>query len=445
MEESDPYDSYTSIASFFTPEGFDMGVWISVAVTVFLLIVSALVSGSEVAYFSLSPMDHQKLKDSKSRSSKLVESHLQFPERLLATILIANNFVNVAIVVISTFITDALFDFGENELLGHVIQIGVVAFLILFFSEILPKIYANKASIAFARFTSPMLQVFSKIFWPISSILISSTSIVHKRIIKNKKNLSIDELSDALELTENQLVEEKSMLKGIVKFGNIEVSEIMRSRVDVVAVDINENYSKLIEVANESGYSRIPVYDDTFDEVRGILYIKDLLPHLNKPDTFHWQTLIRPSYFVPESKKINDLLKEFQSKRIHMAIVVDEYGGTSGIITLEDILEEIVGEITDESDEDKLTYQKIDNENYIFEGKTLLNDFYKLLGVDDHIFEDVKGDADTLAGLILELRGEIPQKGDKISYKQFKLEIKEVDKRRIKLIHVNVRNAKEVV
>lgn len=396
-------------------------------------------SGSEVAFFSLSPTDLDVLKNLKSRLSRNVTYLLKHPERLLATILIANNFVNVGIVIISTYITSQLFYFDQNPVLGFIVQVVVITFLILFISEVFPKVYSNRFARSAALFASPAMLFFTRLFWPISSVLIRSTGIVNRKLAKKKLNISIDDLSDAIDLTEVSLTDEKTILKGIVKFGNIYVSEIMQSRMDVIAVDINTSFDNLLKIINESGYSRIPVYKDSFDDVKGILYIKDLLPHLEKQTNFRWQGLIRPSYFVPESKKINDLLKEFQLKHIHMAVVVDEYGGTSGIVTLEDILEEIVGEISDESDEDDLPYKVIDNNNILFEGKVLLNDFYKVTAADDNVFDEIKGEADTLAGLILELRGEIPRIKDKLSYKQFVFEIKEVDKRRIKQILVTIK------
>ncbi|MBA7552389.1 hypothetical protein ES705_44950 [subsurface metagenome] len=368
----------------------------------------------------------------------MVLRHLQIPDRLLATILITNNFVNVGIVVLSSFIANSLFVFSGPAWIGFVIQIIVVTFLILFFSEIFPKIYANRYSISFARLTAPGLKFFSKLFWPISSFLIFSTAIVNRRLAKHSGNISIDELSDALELTEKDLIEEKSILKGLVKFGNKDVCDIMKSRVDIVAAEINTNFKDLVKLINDSGYSRIPVFEETFDQIKGILYVKDLLPHIDRPKTFKWQSLIRPSYFVPESKKINDLLKEFQTNRIHMSVVVDEYGGTSGIVTLEDILEEIIGEIIDESDAEQLSYEKIDHNIFIFEGKTLLNDFYKITGIHDSVFDEVKGEADTLAGLILEFLGEIPNKNDKLTFKNFVFQILSVDKRRIKKIKVTL-------
>jgi len=438
--DSDSFYSVFVLVTSVTVEKLTFGAALAILIMALLLVVSGLVSGSEVAYFSLSPANIDKLKEGNSRFSRMALHHLQMPDRLLATILITNNFVNVGIVVISTFITNSLFVFSGPAWIGFVVQIAVVTFMILFFSEIFPKIYANRFSITFALLTAPSLTFFSKLFWPVSSFLIYSTSIVNRRLAKHSGNISIDQLSDALELTERHLTEEKNILKGIIKFGNIDVCDIMKSRVDIIAADINSNFKELLKLINDSGYSRIPVYEETFDKIKGILYVKDLLPHVNKPKSFKWQSLIRSSYFVPESKKINDLLKEFQTNRIHMALVVDEYGGTSGIVTLEDILEEIVGEIIDEYDEEKLSYEKIDQSNFIFEGKTLLNDFYKITEVDDSVFDKIKGEADTLAGLILELREEFPKKDDKLAYKNFVFEILAVDKRRIKKVKVNIRS-----
>lgn len=439
MEEGEPYHSGLLYLNEILFKGFELPQIIELVVLLLLFFISAMVSGSEVAYFSLTPTDIDTLKNEKSAGSKLIIKHLHVPDRLLATILIANNFVNIGIVVLASFITNTSFDFTNSPVLGFIIQVVIVTLLILFFSELLPKIYANRYSIGFARFTAVGLKFLSKLFWPFSTLLIRSTSIVNRKIVKQGKNISMDELSDALELTEGSLVEEKSLLKGIVKFGNIDVKEIMRSRVDVVAVDVDCSFNELIKTVRESGYSRIPVYEDTFDEIKGILYIKDILSHLNEDENFDWKKLLRPCYFVPENKKINSLLKEFQANRIHMAIVVDEYGGSSGIVTMEDILEEIVGEITDESDEEELPYQKIDSNNFLFEAKTLLNDFYKVFDIDEDYFDEVKGEADTLAGLILEFRGEIPQRDDKLSFKDFTFHIKDVDKRRIKKILTTIK------
>ena len=438
MEDPESYVFLFPLLSIIRPESFDLGVIVGLIVILLLLLISALISGSEVAFFSLLPRELEDLRESSSKASKRILTALEQPDHLLATILVTNNFVNVGIVILSTYLSGKIFDFGDHPALGFAIQIVVITFLILFFSEILPKVYANRYAISFASFTSGGLKVIGKIFWPVSAFLIHSTQIINNRLLKKKNNISIDELSDALELTEVSLTEEKSILKGIVKFGNIDVSEIMRSRVDVVGVDVTTSYLELLKLANESGYSRIPVYEDSFDKICGVLYIKDLLPHLDSADEFDWKQLIREPYFVPESKKINDLLKEFQLKHIHLAIVVDEYGGTSGIVTLEDILEEIVGEITDESDVEELPYKIVNNDQIIFEGKVFLNDFYKVANVDDDVFERVKGEADTIAGLILELRGEIPKVKDKLSYKNFNFEVLEVDNRRIKLIEVKI-------
>lgn len=420
------------------------GVLVALVTGIVLIISSALVSGSEVAFFSLNPGDIEKLKKSKSKSSSLVIKLIEMPDRLLATILVANNFVNVGIIIISAYITASLFDFSQNPAMGFVIQIVSITFLLLFFGEILPKIYANHISLKFARFMAMPLLFAEKIFRPLSFVLISFTSMIKKRFPLKKKNLSMDELSNALDLASHATEDDKSILEGIVNFVNIYVREIMTARVDIVGVEINTKFKPLIALIIESGYSRIPVYEKNFDNIKGILYIKDLLAHLHKPDTFNWQSLIRPPYYVPETKKVDDLLKEFQTNKIHLAIVIDEYGGTSGIITLEDILEEIVGEITDETDEILPVYTQIDDYNYIFEGKTLLHDFYKVFNLDEDVFDSIIGDADTLAGLILEMKGEIPRKNDKMKYKNFLFTVIAVDTRRIKKIQVTVNDLKKL-
>lgn len=407
-------------------------------VLVILLLFSALISGSEVAYFSLRPVDKEKLKSRKGRKYKIVTRFLEKPDRLLATILITNNFVNVGIVILAAFITNSLVDFSMAPTLGFIVQVVVITFIILLFGEVIPKVYAAYFSYKFAVFMGKPLYVLSKVFKPIGTFLIYSTSIVNKRLAKKKQNISIDDLSDALDLASDAVSEEENILRGIVKFRNIDVKAIMRSRVDVVAIDIKTKFTELLTIIIESGYSRIPVYDDSFDKIKGLLYVKDLLPHYQKGDSFKWQTLVRPPYYVPESKMINDLLKEFQTNKIHLAIVIDEYGGTSGIVTLEDILEEIVGEIADETDDEEFVFTKIDDQNYIFEAKVLLHDLYKTLEIDDTTFDDIKGEADTLAGLILELKKEIPKYKEEIVYKNFQFTIEAVDKRRIKRIKVTL-------
>jgi len=407
-------------------------------VTVLLLVFcSAMVSGSEVAYFSLSPTDKKQLADKNNKRSDKVIELLSRPERLLGTILITNNFINVGIIILSAYLMNQLIDFGPSKTLQFLVQVVIVTFILLLFGEILPKLYANLYSIRFSLLMAYPLRFFEKLFYPISSILIFSTSLVNNRLARKKQNISMDDLSGALELTADVISDEKTILEGIIKFGNIDVKEIMKSRIDVVSADISTKLDQLIEIAVESGYSRIPIYKQNFDQVKGILYIKDLLPHIQRSSNFKWQTLIRPPYYVPENKKIDDLLHEFQTKKMHLALVVDEYGGTSGIVTLEDIIEEIVGEITDESDEDEIYYEKISDTEYLFDGKILLNDFYKTIGEDD-VFDKVKGDADTLAGLILELKGDFPEIGETTAYRNFEFTIEALDERRIRKIKLKI-------
>ncbi len=414
------------------------GSILAILIVLILLVGSALISGSEVAYFSLSPTDIQDLENRSSRNSRAVLELLRKPERLLGTILITNNFINVGIVILSSFVMNKLIDFGSSKTLQFLVQVVVVTFILLLFGEILPKLYANLYSSKFAQFMAFPLKFSGKLFYPISSLLIYSTSMVNRRLARKKQNISMDDLSEALELTTENISEDKNILEGIIKFGNIDVREIMKARIDVVSADIKTNLDELISIAIDSGYSRIPIYDKTFDNVKGILYIKDLLPHIQKSKNFKWQSLIRPLYYVPENKKIDDLLNEFQTKKIHMAIVVDEYGGTSGIITLEDIIEEIFGEITDESDEDEVYFEKLSDYEYLFDGKIMLNDLCKVLETEDDIFEPVRGDADTLAGLILELKGDFPDRGEKTSFRNFEFTIEAVDKRRIKKIRLMI-------
>ena len=419
---------------------FTAGIAVSMVVIIILLFCSAMISGSEVAYFSLSPAEKQKIVERSTKKNIYTFRNLESPEQLLATILVANNFINVGIVILSSFTIDSLVDFSNEPILGFIFQVIIISFILLIIGEIIPKVYATKHALKFVRFISVPLYYLIKVLKPFNSLLIFSTSFINKRIHSYNQHLSVDELSQALELTSQlELKEDQEILKGIVKFGNKSVVEIMRSRVDVVSVDIKDSYSKVMSLITETGFSRIPVYSDTFDNIKGILYIKDILPHIHKGITFRWQSIIRPPFYVPETKKIDDLLEEFQKNKVHMAIVVDEYGGTSGIVTLEDILEEIVGEITDEFDEEEKFYTKISENKYVFDGKTLLNDFYKVIGSDDAIFDDVKGEADTLAGLILELKGEIPAKNDVINCKNFIFTIEAVDNRRIKQIKVEIK------
>ena len=404
-----------------------------------LLFFSAMISGSEVAFFSLSPSHINNLKEKKTRTGLMVLSHLEKPDRLLANILITNNFVNVGIVIIASFVTDKLIHFSNSPILGFVIQVVIITFLLLLFGEIIPKVYANRFAPGFARRMAMPLKVLDRIFHPLIFILLHSTRKVNRRLARKSQNISMDDLSEALDLTTDVVLDEKKMLEGIVKFSNLEVSEIMKSRMDMTAVDIRTELNTLVEIIINSGFSRIPVYEDTSDNVRGILYVKDLLPHINKESGFKWQELIRDPFFVPETKKINDLLKEFQEKKIHLAIVVDEYGGTEGIVTMEDILEEVVGEITDESDEAEEFYSRIDARTTIFDGKTQLNDFYKITEVDDELFDDVKGESETIAGLILELKGGFPKVDDVVICKNIEFTVMAMDKRRIREVKVHVK------
>ena len=416
----------------------DFKVVIGILVIIILLIGSALMSASEVAFFSLGPEDLENLKINRDKKSKTVLKLYSNPEKLLSTVLVANNTVNIAIVLLAAFISLRMFDFSSEPILGFIINVVIITFLLLFFGEVMPKVYASRNHIKMALFMAYPLTLLEKVFKPVTSLLIFSSSFMKKRTGTRRSNISMDDLSDALELTSEDFTEDEKILKGIVNFGNINVSAIMCSRTDVTAIDIKYGFDKIVPIIINSGFSRIPVYSGSFDSVKGILYAKDVLPYTNNPGSFKWQALLRPPYFVPETKKINDLLKEFQTKKIHMAVVIDEYGGTSGIVTLEDILEEIVGEITDESDEDQLLFRKLDEKTYIFEAKILLNDFCKVLNINEELFEEVRGESETLAGLILELTGEIPQKDQVIKYGDFIFRIESADRRRIKEIRVEI-------
>lgn len=408
-------------------------------VLILLLFGSAVMSGSEVAFFSLRPEDLEKFKNKKSKKASAVLKLYSNPEKLLSTILVANNTINIAVVLFAALLSSRVFDFSSDPVMGFLVQAIVITFLLLFFGEVMPKVYASRNNVTFALFMAYPIIFLEKIFRPVTSLLIFSTSFVKKRTDTRQTNISMNDLSDALELTSDEFNEDEKILKGIVNFGNTNVSAIMCPRIDVTAIDIKSGFRMIIPVIINSGFSRIPIYLDSFDNVKGVLYAKDVLPYINNPDDFKWQTLLRQPYFVPETKKINDLLKEFQIKKIHLAVVIDEYGGTSGIVTLEDILEEIVGEITDESDDDQILYRKLDDKAYIFEGKILLNDFYKVVNVEEDIFEDVRGESETLAGLILEMTGEIPKKDQTINYKNFKFRIESADRRRIKEIRVDIK------
>ena len=410
------------------------GIVVAIIVTILLLFSSALISGSEVAYFSLRATDRSEMLDHNIRSYQMALRHLENPELLLATILIANNFVNVGIVILSSYIASGLIVFNQPGALKFIFEVVFITGMILFFGEILPKVLAGQFPRKFAAFMAYPLLWIIRFFKPLSTLLVKSTNVVNKHLAKKMKSLSLDDISHALDLTGDEIQEGKDILKGIVTFGNINVEEIMTSRVDVVDLDIKSEFSKVISVIVESGYSRIPVFEEGPDDVKGILYVKDLLPHLGKDNTFEWQELIRPAYYVPETKRINDLLQEFKTHKIHMAIVVDEYGGTAGIVTLEDILEEIVGDISDELDDEETIFSIQPDGSYIFEGKILLKDFFRITEIDEQHFKKVSGEAETLAGLLLELKGEIPAKHETIETGKFIFTILAADNRRIKKI-----------
>jgi gliding motility-associated protein GldE len=423
-----------------TVNPISLNIIMAIFAILILLGFSALVSGAEAAFFSLSPAELNSIRNSRTKTNQVISHLLDMPEKLLATILVANSFVNVGVIIISAYVTNSVFDFSHAPILGFITQVVVITLVIVFFGEILPKIYAIRYSQKVVRFMAVPLDVFEKVCRPVNFLLINTSTVIQRKFSRQGKNISMDDLSNALDLTEHGITEEKKILEGIVKFGNIDVREIMTPRVDVLGISIQTPFKKLIAHVIDSGYSRIPVYNHDLDNIKGILYIKDLLPFLGKADSFNWQSLMRPPYYVPETKKINDLMKEFQTSKIHMAVVIDEYGGTSGIITLEDILEEIVGDISDESDNDEVFHVRIDENNFLFEGKILLNDFFKVLNIDVETFDDVKGEAETLAGLILELRGDLPRKNDVIPCKGFLFTIKSVDQRRIGQIHVTLKH-----
>lgn len=416
------------------------GVIIATILAAVLLLMSAFASGSEIAFFSLSPSDVAELEDGKFDADKKIQNLRDDSERTLATILIANNFVNVTIIMLLNYVIAGIISFGERALLLQFLFTTVIlTFLLLLFGEIMPKVYARQDPLKFCRRCVGGIMFARKLFWPIENILLKSGMMAEKIIQKENHVLSVDDLEQALELTDkNDIKDEQNMLKGIIRFGDETAKEVMTSRQNIVDLDIRSNYADVLKCIEDNNYSRIPVYQDNTDNIRGILYIKDLLPHLTKSSNFRWQSLIRPPYFVPETKKIDDLLREFQENKVHIAIVVDEFGGTSGIVTLEDILEEIVGEINDEYDEEEKFYSKLNYNTFIFEGKTLLTDLCRILNVDDEEFEEVEGDADTLAGLLLEIKGDFPSIHEKIDYKNYTFEVMNVEERRISKIKVTV-------
>jgi putative hemolysin len=435
LDDPEPY-YFLLLNNFVNPFVFE--TLLNIIVLVLLLICSALISGSEVGLFSLKPHELEKIHDADDNSSiSVISQLLNQPNYLLATILIANNAINIAIILLSTITLNQQFNFNIlPDWLNFLIQVIGITFFILLFGEIVPKVYATKNALKMALLMAKPLKFLIAIFKPISYLLISSTNFIDKKIKRKTHDISVEELSHAIDLTNdiNSNEQEHQILKGIVKFGETSVKEIMTARVKVVSIEKDTPFNEVIGVILESGHSRIPVYEETFDKVLGVLYIKDIIPHINKDEDFNWNTLIRTPFFVPENKKLDDLLKEFQERKIHLAIIVDEYGGTSGIITLEDIIEEIVGEISDEFDTDDIVYSKLDDNTYVFDGNTTINDLTKIISLDEEIFIEMRKEAETIAGLIIEVSGKIPQKNEKINFHNLSFVVEASDKRRIKRV-----------
>jgi len=429
-----------NISDLVTFHPLTLGTFVAAVLAVVLLYVSGFASGSEIAFFSLSPSDLAEIEEENHPADKHVKELREDSERTLATILITNNFVNVTIIMLCNYVFASLVQFKALWIEFLCITV-LLTFLLLLFGEIMPKIYSRQNPLKFCRRCVSFVMAMRRLFWPLESLLIQSGALAEKVVQKENLVLSVDDLEQALELTDKEdIKEEQQILKGIIRFGDETAKEVMTSRQDIVDLDIRSSYTEVLQCVVENNYSRIPVYQDNTDNIRGVLYIKDLLPHLSKPANFRWQSLIRPPYFVPETKKIDDLLREFQENKVHIAIVVDEFGGTSGLVTLEDILEEIVGEINDEFDEEERNYSKLNYNTYIFEGKTLLSDFCKIINVPDDEFADVEGDADSLAGLLLELKGDFPSMHEMIEYSRYTFEVLAVEGRRISRIKVVIQD-----
>ena len=420
----------------------DLGCIIALGIAAILLLCSGFVSASEVAFFSLSPVDLSEVEEQKNKADEKIVRLRADSERLLATILISNNLVNVAIIMLGNYALLHIFHFGTAKWVEFLFMTVLLTFLLLLFGEVMPKIYSAQHRLSFCRLAAPILVGLNHVFYPFSSLLMRSKGLTQRMIAHEAQALTVDELEQALELTDQrEIAEESSMLQGIIRFGGEMAREIMTPRVDMVDLDMRTPFPEVLQCIVENNYSRIPVYAETEDNIKGVLYIKDLLPHLGKPANFRWQSLIRPPYFVPETKMIDDLLRDFQTNKVHIAIVVDEFGGTSGIVTMEDILEEIVGEIDDEYDEVERPYVRLNQNTYVFEAKCPLSDFFRLMKLDDDFFEDVEGEADTLAGLLLEIKGEFPKLHEKIVFRHFTFEVMEMDERRIVKIKVIVGKA----
>ena len=425
------------LSAFFT--GFTVNAVIGLVVLCLLLVASALISSSETSFFSLKPADIENLESRTDSKSRTVLKLRENPKMLLATILIGNNFVNVTITLLATYIVSEMFDMANHPIAAFIMEVIVITSLVLIIGEITPKVLAAKRPVKFSRFMARPLQVLMVLFTPLSKLLVNSTSFMDKHLEKKKAEISMDDLSTAVDIAteESTPLEEKKMLKGIATFTEKEVSSVMKPRIDIIAVEEGVDFREMLETVIKSGFSRIPVYKESLDQVSGILYVKDLLPYLDM-QTFAWQTLLRPAFFVPENRKINDLFQDFREKKIHIAIVVDEYGGTSGLITMEDVIEEIVGEINDEFDNVKQEqhYTKLDDNTYLFKAQTSIVDFCKVFNLSEDYFEEVQGEADTLAGLVLEIEGRIPEVGFSFDVEQFNFEIIETDSRRIVQIKI---------
>ncbi len=410
--------------------------WIALLLSAFLLIISGYMSSSEVAFFSLSPSDIESIKEEEHPADATLLELLKDSERLLATILIGNNLVNVAIVILTGYAFGRIFDFSASPILGFIIQTVILTLLLLLFGEIIPKVYAQAHPLAFSRFSSGKMRLLTRLFYPLSSFLLSSTSIFTSRMQPKRYGLSVDDLSQAVDLLEGHEPEQKELFEDIISFHNKTASEIMVPRVDMVDIDVAWDFHRMLQFALESGYSRIPVYEDSEDNIRGILYLKDLIPHKDKPADFDWTMLIREALFIPENKPLDDLLEEFRSTKRHIAVVVDEYGGTSGIVTMEDLLEEIVGEITDEYDEEELPYKRLADGSYLFEGGTPLTDVLRALELEPGIFGKAEDEVDTLGGLVLELKQDLPRKGDLVTTGGWSFKVTALEKFRITEVQV---------
>jgi gliding motility-associated protein GldE len=417
----------------------DTNLLFGILAIAFFLFCSAMVSAAEVALFSLTQQDLNTLSEEDSSKANLISKLLQRPKKLLATILVANNFSHIGVVIVFSFVGNNIFSAIESPILKFVVEVILITFLILLFGEVLPKIYASRNNIQFSKFVANPLSILDKLLSPISLPMRAVSVYLHEKLGRQKSNISVDQLSQALGLTstEDTTSEEQKILEGIVSFGNTDTKQVMSPRIDIFAIEMEETFAEIYEKIVDKGYSRIPVYRESIDHIEGVLFVKDLIPHINKKE-FDWIKLIREPFFVPENKKLDDLLKEFQSKKSHLAIVVDEYGGTSGLVSLEDIIEEIVGDISDEFDDENLNYSQIDDKNFLFEGKINLKDFYRIVDVDEEIFEISKGEAETLAGFILEILGNFPKKGQKIHFTNVHFTIEAVDKKRIKQLKVTL-------